>query len=122
MDGTSQRLFAYAPARRLIATGLLIVFVLSGCAYDPRRFQLPQLWPRHPSLERRLLDYHDAFPDDALGPESSFRPLGFHQQRTLTRRTDDLRKTYLLKPSDLLPPDTTRLDLQDRRAARNVQP
>ena len=120
MDGTPQRFAAPIAVRGLIAA--LIAVSASGCAYDPKRFQLPQLWSRHPDVERRIADYHDAFPDDTLGPESSFRPLGFHRQRTLTRRTKDLGQTYLLKPTDLLPPDRTLPDWKERLLNRTIQP
>lgn len=120
MDGTPQRFSTPAICRGTIA--LVVAMCASGCAYDPKRFQLPQLWPRHPALERRIADYHDAFPDDGLGPESSFRPLGFHRQRTLTRRTNDLGQTYLLEPTDLLPPDRTLQDWKERLLNRTVRP
>lgn len=128
MDGTphqqatprSRSLRASIGRKPLIASVLLASICLSGCAYDPKRFQLPRAWPRHSAIERRMADFHDPFPDDTLGPESSFRPLGFHRQRTLTRRTSDLRDVFLLNPRDRLPPDSTRAP--KNRFANSVRP
>jgi hypothetical protein len=74
-----------------------------GCAYDPRKFQLPQLMPRHPEVERRAAEYHDPFPDDRLGPGSSTRPPGFSRQRTTTREAFELRGIHMLDSADPLP-------------------
>lgn len=103
-----------------LAIALTVATALGGCAYDPKKFQLPRLWPRHPEIERRLADFHDPFPDDALGPESTGRPPGFFRQRTLTRRTSDLGAVFLLDPKDLLPPDTTAIP--KNRFANSVRP
>jgi hypothetical protein len=121
MDGIRKRhAEPMAWPRPLIVAALLVSICLNGCAYDPKRFQLPSLTRRHPAVERRLADFHDPFPDDTLGPESSARPPSFARQRTLPRRAADLRGVHLLNPRDRLPPDATRAP--KNRFAGSVRP
>ncbi len=82
---------------------LLLVGNLTGCAYDPKRFKLPEVWPRHPELERRAAEFHDPFPDDSIGPGADSRPRGFHRQRSETRRAAELRSVHYLDGADRLP-------------------
>lgn len=61
------------------------LFVAAGCVLPPHT-RLPTLQPRDPRLERRLYEFHDPFPDDALGPETNQRPPSFNTPRTAPRR------------------------------------
>lgn len=98
---------------------LFVVTMLSGCAYDPKRFKLPEVWPRHPEIERRAAEYHDPFPDDAIGPTADSRPRGFGRQRSETRRAADLRSVHFLDGADRLPSTSHR---PDRRFSQAVKP
>jgi hypothetical protein len=92
--------------RLVLLAFLCVPLCATGCIFSPRFEQLtrlPEVLPRHPELERRAAEFHDPFPDSALGPGGE-RPLGFHRQRTDTRRTSELRGVHLLEPSDRLPP------------------
>lgn len=86
-------------------TVLLAVLVCgnSGCLFDSRFVQLPQLMPRHPATEHRAAEYHDPYPDESIGPSTGNRPTGFTRQRTATRRAAELRGIHLLDPGDRLP-------------------
>ena len=106
------------PAIR-ITLGLLLIAQLTGCAYDPRRFRLPEVWPRHPEIERRAAEYHDPFPDDAIGPTADSRPRGFGRQRSTTRRAADLRSVHYLDGADRLPSTSHK---PDRRFSQAVKP
>ncbi len=108
-----RRIFAFA------SLWLFVVGPLSGCAYDPRRFRLPEVWPRHPEIERRAAEYHDPFPDDAIGPPADSRPRGFGRQRSETRRAADLRSVHFLDGADRLPPTSQK---PDRRFSQAVKP
>jgi hypothetical protein len=108
--------------RRVIASStlcLVVIATLSGCAYDPRRFRLPEIHPRHPELERRAAEYHDPFPDDSIGPSADSRPRGFGRQRSETRRAADLRSVHFLDGADRLPSTNHNLD---RRFSQTVKP
>jgi|GEM_PF-1100181 len=108
------------PGRHVIAVaGLLMLATLTGCAYDPRRFKLPEVWPRHPEVERRAAEYHDPFPDDAIGPTADSRPRGFGRQRSETRRAADLRSVHFLDGADRLPSTNHK---PDRRFSQAVKP
>ena len=92
---------------------------MTGCAYDPKRFKLPEVWPRHPELERRAAEYHDPFPDDSIGPAADSRPRGFGRQRSETRRAADLRSVHFLDGADRLPSTNHK---PDRRFSQTVKP
>lgn len=96
-----------ASTMRLVLSALLLTsLTATGCLFSPRfeqQVRLPQLWPRHPVIERRASEYHDPYPDSSIGPGRGVRPLGFHRQRTETRRTAELRGIHLLEPGDRLP-------------------
>ncbi|MBI1314614.1 hypothetical protein GC176_25255 [bacterium] len=98
---------------------ILLLVNLTGCAYDPRRMRLPELWPRHPELERRAAEYHDPFPDASVGPDADSRPRGFNRQRSETRRAADLRSVHILDGADRLPPTSSK---PDRRFSQVVKP
>lgn len=60
--------------------------------------RLPTLYPRDPRLERRLYEFHDPFPDENLGPETSGRPRSFSVPRTEPRRALEFRMLQGLRP------------------------
>lgn len=98
---------------------ILLIPILSGCRYDPKRFQLPELQARHPEVGRRVSEYHDPYPDDTLGPGTNSRPRGFDRQRTATRRAAELRAVHLLEEGDLLPSQSRR---PPKRYSQVVEP
>ncbi len=46
---------------------------------------------RNLTAESRMYEFHDPFPDEKSGPHTEYRPRGFMQPRTDTRRDFDLR-------------------------------
>ncbi len=106
-------------ATAFAALCLLVTATLSGCAYDPKRFKVPEAWPRHPEIERRAAEYHDPFPDDSIGPTADSRPRGFGRQRSETRRAADLRSVHFLDGADRLPSTNHK---PDRRFSQVVEP
>jgi hypothetical protein len=74
------------------------VVVGVGCV-GPRETQLLTCAPRPPEMERRSYDYHDPFPDEAIGPETSTRPRTFQDPRSDTRKSFDLRFLQTIYPS-----------------------
>lgn len=98
---------------------LLLAVNLTGCAYDPKRVKVPEVWPRHPELERRAAEYHDPFPDDSIGPGAGSRPRGFNRQRSETRRAAELRSVHILDGADRLPSTGGQ---PDRRFSQAVKP
>jgi len=92
--------------RPVLSAYLLIPLLATGCIFSPQfaqQVRMPALWPRHPVIERRAAEYHDPFPNSAMGPGTGLRPRGFHRQRSETRRTAELRGVHLLDAGDRLP-------------------
>lgn len=85
----------------------ILVSGVSGCLFDTRFVQMPQLMPRHPATEQRAAEYHDPFPDESIGPSTGNRPPGFKRQRAEPRRAAELRGIHLLDPGDRLPPTSS---------------
>lgn len=99
---------------------LIVISAFSGCILDPRFLKMPNFNPRHPDIEHRAAEYHDPWPDDAIGPSTGTRPLGFTRQRSWTRRAAELRGIHQLDPYDRLP--STSVEPDRDRYSQVVKP
>lgn len=72
------------------AVGGGLVCLVAGCAHGGNT-RLPVLDPPDPDIEKQSYRFHDPYPDEDVGPETSHRPREFVRQRTEPRRAAEQR-------------------------------
>lgn len=75
---------------------LITAFFTCGCV-NPFNTRFPQVVHRPAEMERREAQVHDPYPDEQLGPETGFRPLGYVEQRSEPQRAKDKFFTAMLR-------------------------
>jgi hypothetical protein len=83
---------------RAAGVSLMGAVALAGCI-GPRETQYLTLRPRPPAVEARSYDWHDPFPDEAIGPDTATRPRAFTEPRTDTRKNFDQSFLQAMHPT-----------------------
>ena len=93
--------------------------LLTGCL-TPFNTRMPDLFPRHPRVEKRAYEFHDPCPDSSVGPETDQRPPGFNIQRTEPRRAWELKSLQQIPPAGPVEPNpqSSQSELKYRNVVR----